>query len=380
MKFETPKPLAKYGKAAFHAHKLKILDFFGAEGLRYLLRDDFKPPEVPVLLDVPAAPVPPKANDKDYANKLQVYQKSCQIYGHVKSMNNEAQEKYEKYLKDQERAFSLLKYCFRETENNMVFLRDNAPKGLFQAALLRLRFLILKLDDQIKAKKEISEEQSRITWTTDLVKLLLELRYEDENIESKFRLAKNHFGTNQAYNTLSLAFFDKTQRKIHAGPKILQDKLSKLQMEYREKNNDVNHTGNMVDPCLPAYWEKLNSYYQSRPGVGGNILADSAAGITAPKTENCETEADFELMSTPRKRKKAGPEILADSFQSGLNSIAEAMIKQAEASKQNFDEEKFMDRVADKISERIESTLQKGNIQLCETLKQMFSKYNLYVS
>ncbi|RKP17233.1 hypothetical protein ROZALSC1DRAFT_30938 [Rozella allomycis CSF55] len=211
----------------------------------------------------------------------------------------------------------------------------------------------LKLEDQTKVKKEISEDQTRITWTTDLVNTLLELRYEDEIIESKFRLAKNHFDTNQAYNTLSLA---------------------KLQKEYREKKNDVNHTGNMIDPCLPAYWEKLNSYYQSRPGVGGNILADSAAGICVPKTENFETEADFELMSTPRKKKKAGPEILADSFQSGLNSIAEAMIKQAEASKQSFDEEKFMDRVADKISERIESTLQKGNIQLCETLRDIFSK------
>ncbi|EPZ33550.1 hypothetical protein ROZALSC1DRAFT_31806 [Rozella allomycis CSF55] len=107
----------------------------------------------------------------------------------------------------------------------------------------------------------------------------------------------------------------------------------------------------MIDSCLPAYWEKLNSYYQSRPGVGGNILADRAAGICVPKTENFETEADFELMT--------GPEILADSFQSGLNSISEAMIKQAEASKQSFVEEKFLDCVADKISERIESTLQK---------------------
>ncbi|EPZ33549.1 hypothetical protein O9G_005935 [Rozella allomycis CSF55] len=91
----------------------------------------------------------------------------------------------------------------------------------------------LKLEDQTKVKKEISEDQTRISWTTDLVNTLLELRYEDEIIESKFRLAKNHFDTNQAYNTLSLALFDKT--KINAGPKKLQDKLNKLQKEYREK-------------------------------------------------------------------------------------------------------------------------------------------------
>ncbi|RKP15766.1 hypothetical protein ROZALSC1DRAFT_26075, partial [Rozella allomycis CSF55] len=33
MKFETPRPLAKYGKAAFHAHKLINFDVCGAEGL-----------------------------------------------------------------------------------------------------------------------------------------------------------------------------------------------------------------------------------------------------------------------------------------------------------------------------------------------------------
>ncbi|EPZ35917.1 hypothetical protein O9G_006155 [Rozella allomycis CSF55] len=216
----------------------------------------------------------------------------------------------------------------------------------------------LKLEDQTKVKKEISEDQTRITWTTDFFNTLLDLRYEDEIIESKFCLAKNHFDTNK-YNTLSLAFCDKT-KQVAKG--------------ISGEKNDVNHTGNMIDPCLPAYWEKLNSYYQSRPGVGGNILADSAAGICVPKTENFETEADFELMSTPRKKNKAGPEILADSFQSGLNSIAEAMIKQAKASKQSFDEEMFMDRVPDKISERIESTLKKRNIQLCETLREIFSK------
>ncbi|RKP16025.1 hypothetical protein ROZALSC1DRAFT_25754 [Rozella allomycis CSF55] len=123
----------------------------------------------------------------------------------------------------------------------------------------------LKLEDSQRVKKEISDDQTRISWTSEL-----------------------------------------------------QDKLGKLQKEYREKKNDVNHTGNMIDPCLPPYRDKLNSCYQSRPGVGGAILADSAAGITIPKSEVVESEADVELMSTPKKEKKAAPEILADSFQTGL--------------------------------------------------------------
>ncbi|RKP18713.1 hypothetical protein ROZALSC1DRAFT_22958 [Rozella allomycis CSF55] len=101
----------------------------------------------------------------------------------------------------------------------------------------------------------MSEKQSSITWTTDAVKLV---------------------------------FVDKTQAR----------------KDYRKPKSDVNHTGNMIDPCYPAYGEAFNSYHQSRSGISGNILADSAAVMNASKkTEYCKTEAHLKLMSTPRKEK-----------------------------------------------------------------------------
>ena len=120
-------------------------------------------PEKPILLLVPPAPVPPQENDENYSTKLSNYQKSFQIYAQARSFNSDAESKYLKAKQENDKAISLLKNCFRPSENSMVFSHSEPPKTV-NAALARYESLF---------KATELSGNDLISWFKQLVRLKL---------------------------------------------------------------------------------------------------------------------------------------------------------------------------------------------------------------
>ncbi|RKP16900.1 hypothetical protein ROZALSC1DRAFT_31237, partial [Rozella allomycis CSF55] len=170
-----PAPLTTYGKAAFLAHKEKIVDYLAANNLGHLLSEEVVDVEKPMLIPVPPLPAYPVQEDaetgKSFQSRVETYQKGFQIHNQAHQLNNNNFEKYQKFIKESDCALALVKNCFRNSENDMVFKRDAKPKSvkeayenLFKAKELSGNDLTLWLKQLFNASlsKEKSENPSDI--------------------------------------------------------------------------------------------------------------------------------------------------------------------------------------------------------------------------
>ncbi|KAH9098031.1 hypothetical protein LEN26_016782 [Aphanomyces euteiches] len=141
-----------------------------------------------------------------------------------------------------------------------------------------------------KETPQASDTNQNVQYTTSMVEILLELRYD--TFGSKFLGTTSSSQRRVLWEKLRLKFNIIAQQNISL--LSLKNKLDSLRREYTRLSTSLTSTGNDIEslPKFPAYWDSLVEHFGDKHGLGHVAFADDGNIEQNQNSSDSEDEKD----------------------------------------------------------------------------------------
>lgn len=202
-----------------------------------------------------------------------------------------------------------------------------------------------------------------LDWTESMVRDLMTLRFD--TYADRFSSAKNNAALKVTW--LLLATDMSERQKTPISTEQCKNKLKWLKRKWAEYKADCRATGNREEEVAePTGLDLMEQFWASSAGMDGHTLADSEAD-GGPLLSCDEEEEEEELGKQTSGQKNKKRKTIGDSFEIGMQSIAEGFQAMAAAMAPPQQAEKGMDTaVGDLIDSRFRTMMQRQDEQLVQ--------------